>query len=590
MIKKGIEVCIIFAGNLSIMKRLLPLIILALYSYAGKSQCPTSSTPTSNCTNLEIIAYLSIDNISVNTNSVCSPNGYSLYTAPVWTLNVGSAHMFTVFTTSPASLTGDNSIGGWIDFNNDGSFSSTEKIFGGTNSIPQPSGGQNFFGYSGFLSIPSTAVTGTKLKMRVRVHSGVYPHNDPCSSYPSGTLNGETEDYFVYLTCASTTLAVSPSNPAACAGNPLTLSASGAYSYTWQPGNLQGPTHTFSPTATTQYTVYAENNFGCIMSKVYTVTVNPSPVIMISSGSPAVCAGESATLSVSSPGNYQWQPGGASGQSLVISPSAPATYTVKDLSSNCTATETITVKPRPNVTASVGSPVICYSTAASFQANGASTYTWSINNMTGSNISPVLTSGGSYSVTGEDANGCKNTAVVNIVVNPGAAFTYTTNNTTLSIFNTSPPALGSFTWNFGDQNISNQAQPGSHVYSTSGTYTVKLEATSPPPCPNVSTSFVIQVPSKLAGGTGIAETSAPEKLLTVFPNPARNSLFIRNEGVPGLSSAVEIYNVNGMLTATVYIDSHAGEQVIDISGLAAGNYFLKLNCKTGDVIKQFIKH
>ena len=78
----------------------------------------------------------------------------------------------------------------------------------------------------------------------------------------------------------------------------------------------------------------------------------------------------------------------------------------------------VTVNPLPTVTATSPSSVICgapFQQTITITSGGASTYTWNTS-ATGNTISvsPSVTT--TYSVTGTDANGCVNTASVNITV------------------------------------------------------------------------------------------------------------------------------------------------------------------------------
>ena len=70
----------------------------------------------------------------------------------------------------------------------------------------------------------------------------------------------------------------------------------------------------------------------------------------------------------------------------------------------------------PNV--QIANPsAVCLGNSVSLQANGALSYLWS-NSSVGSNITvtPTLTQS-TYSVTGTDGNGCKNTDSINVTVN-----------------------------------------------------------------------------------------------------------------------------------------------------------------------------
>ncbi len=105
-------------------------------------------------------------------------------------------------------------------------------------------------------------------------------------------------------------------------------------------------------------------------------------------------------------------------------PTTTTNYTVTGIDANgCinTATSTITVNPLPPVTAN--SSTICVGQQiATFTATNASIYPWNpatrltSGNGTPVTGTPVVTT--NYTVTGTDVNGCTNTAISTITVNP----------------------------------------------------------------------------------------------------------------------------------------------------------------------------
>ena len=64
-------------------------------------------------------------------------------------------------------------------------------------------------------------------------------------------------------------------------GGSTVLTASGATSYTWNPGGLTGATQTLSPPTTTVYTIIGASGT-CTSSITRTVTVNGTPTIVVS--------------------------------------------------------------------------------------------------------------------------------------------------------------------------------------------------------------------------------------------------------------------------------------------------------------------
>lgn len=93
--------------------------------------------------------------------------------------------------------------------------------------------------------------------------------------------------------------------PAAiCAGQTSNLTAGGASTYTWQPGNIVGAVVTVTPPATQIYTVTG-TSAAVIGTRTVQVTVNPLPVVVAGSNSP-VCLGGNINLTVGANTTYTW--------------------------------------------------------------------------------------------------------------------------------------------------------------------------------------------------------------------------------------------------------------------------------------------
>jgi hypothetical protein len=168
------------------------------------------------------------------------------------------------------------------------------------------------------------------------------------------------------------------------------------------------------------------------MTNLITVTVSPSPTIIVNSG--GICPGKSFTITPSGANTYTIQ-----GGSAVKTPTANASYTVVGTSSvGCVsstfATSSVTINPLPTINASTTHTSICVGETANLTASGASTYAW---NPGGSgtmiSVSPTVTT--TYTVTGTDANGCENNAVVTQSVNLCAGINQLTNSANIiSVF------------------------------------------------------------------------------------------------------------------------------------------------------------
>ncbi|MBL4592687.1 MAG: gliding motility-associated C-terminal domain-containing protein [Flavobacteriales bacterium] len=137
------------------------------------------------------------------------------------------------------------------------------------------------------------------------------------------------------------TVVANATNSAVCSGDQVTLTGSGAVSYTWDMGVVDGLV--FTPTATNNYTVTGTDVNGCTNTDIITVTVNPLPTITASNDT-SICASEFATISANGGTNYTWDNGLGNGQSQTVSPSITTTYTVTgDDANGCMSTDVVVV-------------------------------------------------------------------------------------------------------------------------------------------------------------------------------------------------------------------------------------------------------
>lgn len=150
-------------------------------------------------------------------------------------------------------------------------------------------------------------------------------------------------------------ITTTPAAPALCEGNPISVTANGATTYTWSPAgglsSTSGATVTAIPSATTTYTITGTSN-SCSDSITVTVTVNPVPSVSIT-GTTSINACESTVLtaeldSVMS-GTYSWSPpinlSCTDCQATTASPLSEQTYTVTFTSANgCSASASTTIQ------------------------------------------------------------------------------------------------------------------------------------------------------------------------------------------------------------------------------------------------------
>lgn len=176
-----------------------------------------------------------------------------------------------------------------------------------------------------------TANTATFYPSSVSVYSVAGTLNN-CSVVKTITVN------------ASPLPQISVSGPQnVCPGEDFTLTATGGVTYTWGPGNT-GSSYTTSLSASTSFSVNGASAFGCKNTGYVFVNVYPLPFVSATASSTMICIGEDVLLTGAGATNYQWLPGGQTGNSVLISPLSSGIYTcVGTDDNNCENTSAITV-------------------------------------------------------------------------------------------------------------------------------------------------------------------------------------------------------------------------------------------------------
>ncbi len=293
-------------------------------------------------------------------------------------------------------------------------------------------------------------------------------------------------------------------NISICLNSSTTLTASGGIHYLWSTG-LTTTSISVSPTTTNAYSVIVTDTHGCSAPASVVVSVNPLPVANAGANA-SICKNNSATLNASGGINYLWSTG-ASNSSIAVVPNITTSYTVIVTDGNgCTdnANVTVTVNPLPAANAGAGAS-ICNGNSTQLNASGGINYSWSpVNNLSNANISnptanPPITS--IYTVTVTDANGCTAADHVMITVNPLPIPLFSADsvcvNTQTKFNDFSSGNIISWSWNFGDGNLSSLQNP-SHTYSSSGAYNINLTVISAEGCTSSVTVSTMVYPKPSA--------------------------------------------------------------------------------------------
>jgi hypothetical protein len=227
----------------------------------------------------------------------------------------------------------------------------------------------------------------------------------------------------ISVTVSSGLPVLSISNPSnnICLGRTVSLTATGAITYTWaNAGVVNG--QSFTPTSTTVYTVTGENGCGITTA---TTNIIVTPLVVTALTSPTlVCEGYPATLTaVSAVNGYTWWPVANTGSLITVAPMANTIYTVVASDGTCSGTSTVALqtKTTPTITASASATQICQGQSSNLNASGAGnggTYSWSPGGGTGSSISVSPATSTMYVVMGTNSLNCSAQAQQIVLVDP----------------------------------------------------------------------------------------------------------------------------------------------------------------------------
>ena len=324
-------------------------------------------------------------------------------------------------------------------------------------------------------------------------------------SITTSDINGCSKTHTVTLT-VNALPTISTSNSNICYGTSATLSASGANTFTWNPGNLIGAIQNVNPLNTTNYSVVGTNTLtSCTNTAIAIVTVNSLPIANAGPTATLTCLNTATTLTGSGGSTYLWTGPGIVSGSATANPTinAPGVYSLQVTSSGCTSTiSTVSINQNtltPITSSSVSGILNCTLTTVNANVTTTTTpvtYSWTGSGITSaSNISTITVNAPglyNYSVT-NTSNGCislgsvnvsQNSLVPSVSATTAGSITCTTNTIQL---NGTPASGVTYSWSApaGSSIVSGGALQNA-VGSGSGVYTLTVRSLSSG-CPNSST-------------------------------------------------------------------------------------------------------
>ena len=317
-----------------------------------------------------------------------------------------------------------------------------------------------------------------------------------------------------------------------CAGQSVTLTATGATTYTWN--NWVVNNVAFTPNITKTYTVNGTDANGCKGTDQVVVTVN-QPLINAGADQ-TICSGQQATLTATGATSYTWTSGITN--STPFTPTATQTYSVSGTDVNgCSGSDAVTVTLVAQPTVNAGQNLtICAGDSVQLTATGASTYTWSSGTQNGGYFTPTSTQ--TLQVIGSAGGACTDTDDLQITVNQGSASTQTISG------------LNSLTLN-------------GQTYTTSGSYTQVI--------PNQAGCDSTITLNLTMNYTGIEENNS--NYISIFPNPTTTNVVVT---IPKEMIGQRYTLVSA--TGKVLLDELVKQATttLNFEQLAQGTYFLQI--------------
>ncbi len=294
-------------------------------------------------------------------------------------------------------------------------------------------------------------------------------------SYSTGgtyTISIEVDNGTIQDTIKTFTVTVNPAPSVTlsgintlCPNDTVVISGTAQVTSQWYFNGVPVPSQTsatISVNAPGVYNMFTTNSFGCSDSShtPFILTAVPNPTVALGADFSA-CV--SAVLDAGNPGaTFLWNDN-STAQTLSVTASGTYNVMVTD-SNNCSASDSIAVVINPLPVVALGADTTNCGSFTIDAQNAGSTFLWSNGDTT--QVSTV-TSGGIYSVTVTDANGCSNSDSISVTINPNPVVELGSDTSGCASVTISPNMTGTFLWN------DNTTGPSLTV-TTSGVYSVMV--------------------------------------------------------------------------------------------------------------------
>lgn len=359
---------------------------------------------------------------------------------------------------------------------------------------------------------------------------------------------------------------ITATSVAVCAGEPVTLTASGPASVAWNNGVENGVA--FIPTETATYVAVGSQGNECTSTNSIQIVVSAAPIApQIISSSSEICSGSGVTLLALGNNTLTWDNGVEN--NVEFFPTETATYTVTaSNAANCTSTSSVTIMVNQTAavpTINASSVEVCAGESVTLLATGALNITWSNNVVNGVSFVPSETM--TYEVIADNGNECTSNNSIEIVVNelPDAPQILATSQEICSGSGVTLLALGNatLTWDNGVENNVEFFPTETTTYTVTGndgsgcssSSSVEIVVNPSPATPNIT----------LFNGSLVSSSSS------------NNQWYFNGNPIPGATSQIFAFTELGNYTVEVTVNGCSSVSDVFETTVSVEEYSLSVN-------------
>jgi len=320
---------------------------------------------------------------------------------------------------------------------------------------------------------------------------------------------------------------------------------------------------------------------GCESERtLVTATINPVPVAPFVATDTTACGDidQSLTLNAGNPGStYLWSTGAVT-QIVKVTVSGPYSVTVTN-EFGCSVTDAININLLPRPVVSLGNDTtMCEGGLLTLDAsNPGAAYYWSDGS---TSQSLTVNAAGTYRVLVTNSSGCMASDTINVSISgiiPSIESIVVDNvdDYTFTFSPLNPENITGYSWDFGDGSpVSNSASP-THTFASTGNYTVTLTITND--CGSFEHITTVSI-------VGLNTIAVNNDLLTLYPNPAKETAIIENKGDLKMKE-VTVMNILGQVLVNEKVNGDKHQ--LRLSGYASGIYTVRVLTDKGYVVRKF---